>query len=40
MNGNVNIWLVKPGSMSRGRGIKVFNSYNKIMNHIKTAKGR
>jgi tubulin monoglycylase TTLL3/8 len=40
MNGFVNMWLVKPGSKSRGRGIKVYKSFDKIINHVKTAKGR
>ena len=29
------MWLVKPGGKSRGRGIKVFRSYDKIMQHIR-----
>lgn len=40
MNGSRNMWLVKPGGKSRGRGIKVLRGYDKIIQHIKTAKGR
>lgn len=40
MNGKNNMWLVKPGSMSRGRGIKVLNNYDQIIHHIKHSKGR
>jgi hypothetical protein len=31
MNGKMNMWLVKPGGKSRGRGIKVFRGYEKII---------
>lgn len=34
------MWILKPGGKSRGRGIKCFRSYDKIMQHIKTTKGR
>ena len=29
-----NIWIVKPASMSRGRGIKTFNDLNYIFDYI------
>lgn len=29
-----NIWIVKPASMSRGRGIKTFNDLNEILDYI------
>ena len=31
MNGNQNLWIVKPGQMSRGRGIEVFKNYEDII---------
>ena len=40
MNGSLNMWILKPGGKSRGRGIKVFRSYEKILQHIRQTKGR
>jgi tubulin monoglycylase TTLL3/8 len=40
LNGTNNIWIVKPGQKSRGRGIEVFTKYEDIIQFIKTAKGR
>ena len=40
MNGERNMWILKPGGKSRGRGIKVFRSYDKILQHIRQTKGR
>eukprot|EP00347_Sterkiella_histriomuscorum_P014185 403361837 len=40
INGRFNTWIVKPGGKSRGRGIKVFRSYDKIMQYVKAVKGR
>lgn len=39
MNGTENLWLLKPGSSSRGRGIKVYKTYDKVINRIKLLKG-
>ena len=36
----MNIWIAKPGGKSRGRGIKVFKNYEKIMQYIKAVRGR
>ncbi len=30
INGNGNLWIVKPGGLSRGRNIKIFNNYADI----------
>ena len=30
MNGTQNLWIVKPGGLSRGRKIKIFDSYQEI----------
>lgn len=35
MNGSNNIWIVKPASQSRGRGIKIFGSWVEINRQIK-----
>ncbi|KRX02895.1 hypothetical protein PPERSA_04098 [Pseudocohnilembus persalinus] len=34
MNGNKNIWIIKPNWLSRGRGIRLFDQFGKIMDHI------
>lgn len=39
MNGQENLWLLKPGSSSRGRGIKVYKTYEKVVNRINMLKG-
>lgn len=39
MNGTENLWLLKPGSSSRGRGIKIYKSYEKVINRINLLKG-
>jgi hypothetical protein len=33
MNGRRNLWIVKPGGMSRGRNIMVFNKLNRILEY-------
>lgn len=35
LNGQKNIWIVKPGSKSRGEGIQVFNSLDDILDYTK-----
>ncbi len=35
MNKTENLWIVKPGCMSRGWGIAVFKDYNEIIEHMK-----
>jgi len=39
MNGTENLWLLKPGSSSRGRGIKIYKTYEKVVNRINLLKG-
>ena len=39
MNGTENLWLLKPGSSSRGRGIKVYKTYERVVNRITNLKG-
>ena len=40
INGQNNIWIVKPGQKSRGRGITVHRTYDSIIKTIKESKGR
>jgi tubulin monoglycylase TTLL3/8 len=40
INGYRNTWILKPGGKSRGRGIKCFRSYEKMMIHIRKIKAR
>lgn len=40
MNGDQNLWIVKPGHASRARGIVVMNKYYDILKYIKESKGR
>jgi tubulin monoglycylase TTLL3/8 len=40
INGYRNTWILKPGGKSRGRGIKCFRSYEKMMQHIRKIKAR
>jgi hypothetical protein len=40
MNGDKNLWIIKPGHASRGRGIQVMSKYNDILKYIKESKGR
>lgn len=34
LNGNRNIWILKPALLSRGRGIKCFNNLTKILDYV------
>jgi hypothetical protein len=40
LNGDQNLWIVKPGHQSRGRGISVLSNYNEILQYIRQGKGR
>lgn len=40
LNGDQNLWIVKPGHQSRGRGIVVLNNYNEILKYIRESSGR
>ena len=33
MNGTMNLWIVKPGGLSRGRNIRIFRDYQKILEY-------
>ena len=35
MNGNKSMWIMKPGGLSRGRGIKVYKSLENILDFFK-----
>lgn len=39
LNGTRNMWIVKPGGRSRGRGIEVHTNYENIVAHVKLLKG-
>lgn len=39
MNGTENLWLLKPGSSSRGRGIKIYKTYERFVNRIEMMRG-
>lgn len=30
MSGSDNLWIVKPGGLSRGRNIKIFSDYHEV----------
>jgi hypothetical protein len=34
LNGCQNIWIAKPSDMSRGRDIKVFNNFHKLIRYM------
>ena len=36
LNGSLNMWIVKPAGMSRGRGIHVFNDLTEIIDYVRT----
>jgi hypothetical protein len=38
--GDQNLWIVKPGHQSRGRGIIVLSKYTEILKYIRESKGR
>ena len=33
LNGTRNLWIVKPGGLSRGRNIRLFRDYNQILEY-------
>lgn len=33
LNGHMNSWIVKPGGLSRGRNIKIFDVFSDITNY-------
>jgi tubulin monoglycylase TTLL3/8 len=35
LNGNKNIWIMKPSGLSRGRGIKCINSLGDVLGQVK-----
>ena len=39
LNGTKNLWIVKPGSQNRGRGIQVLRNYDDITKFLKTSGG-
>jgi tubulin monoglycylase TTLL3/8 len=34
MNGTQNLWIIKPGGLSRGRNIKIFDNYPAICQYV------
>jgi len=40
INGHRNTWILKPGGKSRGRGIRCFRSYEKMMLHMRKCYAR
>jgi len=40
ISGDQNLWIVKPGFSSRGRGIVVLNKYNDILKYVRESRGR
>lgn len=42
MNGTSNLWIVKPGGLSRGRKIRLFKDFYKILEYaeVDSAAGR
>jgi tubulin monoglycylase TTLL3/8 len=36
LNGNKNIWIVKPAGLSRGRGIATYNNLVEIMDYVES----
>ena len=39
LNGSNNLWIVKPGQSSRGRGIEVYNNYEDIVKYLRESQG-
>jgi tubulin monoglycylase TTLL3/8 len=40
MNGDQNLWIIKPGHQSRGRGIVLMSNYYEILKYIRESRGR
>jgi len=40
LNGDQNLWIVKPGFQSRGRGIVIMSKYDEIIKYIRESSGR
>ena len=38
--GDQNLWIIKPGSASRGRGIVVMSKFYDILKYIRESRGR
>ena len=39
MTGVCNLWIVKPGGLSRGRGIRLFKDFSKILEYAEVDPG-
>ena len=39
MTGQNNLWIVKPGGLSRGRGIRLFKDFSKILEYAEVETG-